>query len=44
MAKSKSPFGDVRIAGPFTKLLTAMSEKMTVILRLLGNDRKKDWT
>jgi hypothetical protein len=42
MAKSKSPLGDVRLVRPFTKLLNAMSEKMTVILRQLGNDRKEE--
>jgi len=42
MAKSKSSLGDVRLVQPFTELVNAMSEKMTPVLRRLGEGRKEE--
>jgi Transposase DDE domain len=42
MAKSKSPLGDVRLARAFNKFIHLMSEKMTVVLRQLGELRRDE--
>jgi Transposase DDE domain len=42
MAKSKSPLGDTRLIRPFTELVDAMTEKLTVVIRQLGSERKEE--
>jgi hypothetical protein len=42
MAKSDSPLGDFRLVRPFTQMVNAMLEKLTVVLRQLGCNRKEE--
>jgi hypothetical protein len=42
MAITKSPLGDARLVRPFSNLVKAMAEKMTVVLRQLGQGRKDE--
>lgn len=42
MTKSKIPLGDARLSRPFNKLINAMAEKLTVIVRQLGPMRKDE--